>query len=829
MADRYWRGGTGTWNTTSTTNWSATSGGAGGASVPTAADNVIFNQATTYTVTMTGAIRCLSFTVSAGVVTFATGTTPTLAISGSMSLVAATVWNSTGTITFNSTTARTITTNGVIIRGAITLNGVGGVWSLGSTLTLNRTVLTLTAGSFALNGFDATVGTFSSSNTNTRSIAFGSNNIYLNLLVSGQGIVMNTATNFSWTGTTGNEGFIADSTQTRSYAFGGTAGGSNANAINLTITTGTFVISLTTNSWWNNLNFGTATFTLTNPITNNVKNLTLSPNGNYTAHTWNIRAGGTIIFNGAQLGPLIISGTGTITMGDAGACTTFNHSGTPTLDLAGFTFLATGTITLTYNLTFVNLADFGTTGRFDITGRTFNLATGQTLRAGNVFDITNTTIDLSTGGNLIVDNIQINAGSSIDAAGSGTFTCTSGINFDGISLNLTKSIDIGGGFGHRTGTLTLGDGVTLTTTRYDGFNALTRTVVFGSSTPGNINVTGSVGGILILDMSNWSYSGPGGFVVDASVARTYSLGTTLGGTSTNAPRLTFTTGAVAPTITTGSWFNTLDFGSTAFTIAATALNLNGLTLSTGGTFTNLTATMVGTGTITSNGKTIAALTVNTTGTATLAGALTASGALTLTQGTLACSTFSVTSATFASTGTLTRSMSGSGTYTITGAGATAFSNASAAGITITGLIISMTAATAKTFAGGGGSFSTLNQGGAGALTISGNNSFSDLTATTRPSTITFTASSTQTFADFTLSGTAGNLVTINSSTAGTQATLSKSSGTVSVGFLSIRDSNATGGAEWYADATSTNVSNNLGWIFTAPPGLGNSGMFLMFN
>lgn len=132
----------------------------------------------------------------------------------------------------------------------------------------------------------------------------------------------------------------------------------------------------------------------------------------------------------------------------------------------------------------------------------------------------------------------------------------------------------------------------------------------------------------------------------------------------------------------------------------------------------------------------------------------------------------------------------------------------------------MTAATAKTFAGGGGSYSTLNQGGAGALTISGNNSFSDLTATTRPSTITFTAGSTQTFADFTLSGVLGSLVTINSSVAGTRASLSKSSGTVSVGYLSIQDSAAIGGAGWYAGTTSTNVSNNLGWVFTAPPAPG---------
>ena len=41
MADRYWVGGSGTWS--STTKWSATSGGASGASVPTTADNVIFD------------------------------------------------------------------------------------------------------------------------------------------------------------------------------------------------------------------------------------------------------------------------------------------------------------------------------------------------------------------------------------------------------------------------------------------------------------------------------------------------------------------------------------------------------------------------------------------------------------------------------------------------------------------------------------------------------------------------------------------------------------------------------------------------------------------
>lgn len=42
MANRYWVGGSGTWDNT-TTHWSASSGGAGGASVPTQSDDVIFD------------------------------------------------------------------------------------------------------------------------------------------------------------------------------------------------------------------------------------------------------------------------------------------------------------------------------------------------------------------------------------------------------------------------------------------------------------------------------------------------------------------------------------------------------------------------------------------------------------------------------------------------------------------------------------------------------------------------------------------------------------------------------------------------------------------
>ena len=170
MANRYWVGGTGTWNSSSTTNWSASSGGSSGASVPTAADSVFFDQAGTYTVTFSGTLTCLDITVSAGIVTFAGTGAPQ--ISGSMSLLAGTVWSANGTITFNATTTgKTVTTNGVTLGTGITFNGVGGAWTLGSALTTNT--ITVTNGTFdtsSSGNYAVTCTAFSSNNSNVRTI-----------------------------------------------------------------------------------------------------------------------------------------------------------------------------------------------------------------------------------------------------------------------------------------------------------------------------------------------------------------------------------------------------------------------------------------------------------------------------------------------------------------------------------------------------------------------------------------------------------------------------------------------------------------------------------
>ena len=67
MATYFWVGGAGTWDSATTTNWSLTSGGAGGASVPTSSDDVTFDSAShndNYTVTITATANCANLTLN---------------------------------------------------------------------------------------------------------------------------------------------------------------------------------------------------------------------------------------------------------------------------------------------------------------------------------------------------------------------------------------------------------------------------------------------------------------------------------------------------------------------------------------------------------------------------------------------------------------------------------------------------------------------------------------------------------------------------------------------------------------------------------------------
>lgn len=183
MANRYWVGGDGTWDTT--THWSATSGGAGGASVPKASDSVFFDQAGTYTVSISYTATCLDFTVSAGTVSFS-GSSYNLNVYGSLSISAATSFFSFGGgIVFKATsTGKTITTNGVLLYTSLTFDGVGGGWTLGSELSFSGGKnITVTNGSFSTGNYSISgMSTLKSSNSNTRSISLGSSTIALSFI-----------------------------------------------------------------------------------------------------------------------------------------------------------------------------------------------------------------------------------------------------------------------------------------------------------------------------------------------------------------------------------------------------------------------------------------------------------------------------------------------------------------------------------------------------------------------------------------------------------------------------------------------------------------------
>jgi len=168
------------------------------------------------------------------------------------------------------------------------------------------------------------------------------------------------------------------------------------------------------------------------------------------------------------------------------------------------------------------------------------------------------------------------------------------------------------------------------------------------------------------------------------------------------------------------------------------------------------------------------------------------------------------------TGTLTLSntISGAGGITISGTGNLALgANYTAGSISVTDLTNNL-----KIFAGGGHTFGNFTVSGDNVV-ITGNNTFSVLAINNAglANGLKFASGSTQTVLDLTTNGSAGNLAKLTASTTGSAATISKSGGRIAVDYMSIQDSIATGGAQWYAGANSNNVLGNSGWIFTDAP------------
>lgn len=437
MANRYWVGGTASWDGTAGTKWALTSGGTGGQAVPTTADDVFFDAnsgASTVTIATgnTGAksINCTGFTGTlAGTVA--------ITVSGSVTLVSGMTFSHTGVVTINATA--TITSAGKTF-GGITFSGTAATYTLADTFTASG-VTTLTAGTLTLNGNTFNTNTISLTGTTARSIAFGSAKI----VVTGNAATVwsgATLTGFSYTGTPAVEFSYSGATGTRTINHGNTSGGTEANAVNFTITAGSDAVSFGSANKVLNLTFNSA-FTGTGGIAGAngfiYGDLTLSPNqtvpANASAFTFS-KTGGTQVFtsNGVSIDrPVTITGTSTVQLGSDLTLITGTSSGALTLTsgtfdannynvtVAGFSSSGTGTRTITMGSGLWTLSSTGTVWNLaTTTNLTFNKNTANILLSN-----TSTTTRTFAGGGLTYNKLTIGGTTGISTltiSGSNTFS-----------------------------------------------------------------------------------------------------------------------------------------------------------------------------------------------------------------------------------------------------------------------------------------------------------------------------------------------------------------------------------------------------------------------
>lgn len=134
MAAKFWVGGTGNWDASDTTHWSATTGGAGGDAVPGAADDVTFDASSgggVVTITATQSVNSITGGAHTGTVDFNGQTVTSKTIS----------WSGTG--------VRTLTLGAATIN--LTATSVSNFWDLTTTtnLTFSGASATFVIGSYA--------------------------------------------------------------------------------------------------------------------------------------------------------------------------------------------------------------------------------------------------------------------------------------------------------------------------------------------------------------------------------------------------------------------------------------------------------------------------------------------------------------------------------------------------------------------------------------------------------------------------------------------------------------------------------------------------------
>lgn len=196
MADRFWLGGN--WNDSN--NWSATSNGAGGASVPTSADNVYWHTvpvSSTYTINVAANCLDMDWSGAANSPNFVNSGGNALSVYGSLTLISAMTMFTNGTIYFDGTSAgKTLTSAGKALP-YLSFRGANGGWTLQDDLTADVGI-SHTKGTLNTNGKAVGCSTFSCNGTSTRTLTLGASVITcssnVTFTVTGLTLTANTAT-----------------------------------------------------------------------------------------------------------------------------------------------------------------------------------------------------------------------------------------------------------------------------------------------------------------------------------------------------------------------------------------------------------------------------------------------------------------------------------------------------------------------------------------------------------------------------------------------------------------------------------------------------------
>jgi len=838
MASRFWIGGTGTWDATTTTHWSNTSGGTGGFSVPGSADAVIFDANS-----------------GGGTVTVNTSFTVTSVTMGAF----------TGTLDFaannNDPTLQTFSNSGT---GTRTLNMGSGTWTItGSSATVwNQSTST----NLTLNANTSTINFSYSGSSGTRTAGMGSLT-YANITVSAG------ADSFSLTGTpvfTGNfstSGFTGTFSKTTvSLTIGGnftvgagstwsstggtltlnttgscaiTANGVNINqSITINGVSGTFTLS-------GDLNLTgsiQATLTLTNGTFNaNGQNVSVplfnSSNANTRtlnmgSGTWYITGSAATVWNlGTITGLTFNAGTSTLNFNSTGSTgtRTFFTGSTPTYNNI---YVTAGSDTFTLSGALLVAGDYssaGFTGTFNKSSAGITIGGNFVVGSGSTWSSTSGTITLTSTVpvNINTNSVGINTALTINGAG-GTFTLQNNLDISGsinTALTVTSGAFIANNYNVKAGI-------------FSSNNSNTRTINMGS---GTWTFTGTGTAWNLASVTNLTLTSGAASILFTGSTVTFSGGTTTYG------NVTFTGGGSCTVAGSSTFANLTYTGAGAgdgLLIAQTTIT--GTLTVTGSSSANKTAVQTnsagvlkvitfGTASLTNVTWTDISLTQNGTGTWTLLEDLTLTSStntpiLTILHGTFSTNNFNINVGNFNSTGSATRTINmGSTICTLNGAsGGVIFSTTVPIFNSGTSsFIFTNNGPGAVTITPGGATvlFNTIwfNRGAStGSNVIAGNlncNNFID--TGTAAHNITVNGSNTVTInTSWNVSGSAGNLITLTGSTPTVAAfsLINNSGGNFSSDYLNIQHSIATPVNSWLAGLNSVNNQGvavaGSGWAFT---------------